>query len=46
MRRRQFLASGTALLSVAIAGCAHPPVVLDLNEASADDITDAVSTTA
>jgi hypothetical protein len=46
MRRRQFLASGTALLSVSIAGCGHPPVVLDLNEATADDIADAVSTTA
>jgi hypothetical protein len=46
MRRRQFLASGTALLSVSIAGCGHPPVVLDLNEATDDDIADAVSTTA
>lgn len=45
MRRRQFLASGAALLSVPLAGCAHPNVVLDLNEATADDITDEVSTT-
>ncbi|MDF9748271.1 hypothetical protein [Natrinema salsiterrestre] len=45
MRRRQFLKTGTALLTVAIAGCAHPPVVLDMDEATADDITGAVSTT-
>jgi len=46
MRRRQFLASGAALLPVALAGCAHPAVVLDLNEATADTIADEVSTTA
>ncbi len=46
MRRRQFLASGTALLSVAVAGCGHPSVVLDLSEATADDIADEVATTA
>lgn len=45
MRRRQFLETGTALLTVAIAGCGHPPVVLDMDEATADDITSAVSTT-
>ncbi|OLZ39322.1 hypothetical protein A6E15_18180 [Natrinema saccharevitans] len=45
MRRRQFLASGTALLSVAVAGCAHPPVVLDLDEATAEDIAAEVSVT-
>ena len=44
MRRRQFLASGTALLSVAIAGCGHPDVVLDMDEATADDIADERST--
>lgn len=38
MRRRQFLATGTALLSVSFAGCAHPAVVLDMDAASADDI--------
>lgn len=38
MRRRQFLASGTALLSVAVAGCGHPSVVLDMDDASAADI--------
>jgi hypothetical protein len=44
MRRRQFLASGTALLSVALAGCGHPPVVLDMDDATANDIADEVST--
>ena len=44
MRRRQFLAGGTALLSVAVAGCGHPDVVLDLDEASAEDIADEGST--
>ncbi|WP_144922810.1 hypothetical protein [Halorubrum salsamenti] len=43
MRRRRFLASGTALLSVGLAGCGHPSVVLDLNEATADDVADEVS---
>ncbi|MDS0221963.1 hypothetical protein NDI54_11460 [Haloarcula sp. S1AR25-5A] len=44
MRRRQFLASGTALLSVALAGCGHPAVVLDMDEATATDITNQLST--
>jgi hypothetical protein len=44
MRRRQFLAGGTALLSVAVAGCGHPNVVLDLDEASDEDIADERST--
>jgi len=44
MRRRQFLA-GTALLAVPLAGCAHPRVVLDMDEASAADIVDEVSAT-
>jgi hypothetical protein len=44
MRRRQFLASGTALLPF-LAGCAHPPVVLDMDEATEDDVADEVSTT-
>jgi hypothetical protein len=43
MRRRQFLASGTALLSVAVAGCGHPSVVLDMDAATAADIADEVS---
>ena len=46
MERRQFLASGTALLSVVVAGCGHPDVVLDLEAASDEDIADEVSTTA
>jgi len=44
MRRRQFLAGGVALLPL-VAGCAHPDVVLDLNEATDDDVADEVSTT-
>ena len=44
MRRRQFLAGGTALLSVAVAGCGHPDVVLDMDEATTDDIADERST--
>ncbi|MDH5019132.1 hypothetical protein [Halobacterium rubrum] len=43
MRRRQFLASGVALLPF-LAGCAHPTVVLDMDEATADDVADEVST--
>jgi hypothetical protein len=43
MRRRQLLASGAALLSVAGAGCGHPSVVLDMDEATAADIADEVS---
>lgn len=43
MRRRQFLASGTALLSVAVAGCGHPSVVLDMDDATGADIADEVS---
>ena len=46
MRRRQFLASGTALLSVAVAGCGHPSVVFDMDDATADDIVNEVSTVA
>jgi hypothetical protein len=46
MQRRQFLAGGSALLSVAVAGCGHPNVVLDLEAASEEDIADEVSTTA
>jgi len=46
MRRRQFLATGTALLSTALAGCGHPPVVLDMRTATSADIADEVATTA
>lgn len=38
MRRREVLASGTALLSVAVAGCGHPSVVLDMDEARSEDV--------
>jgi len=43
MRRRQFLAGGTVLLSAAVAGCGHPTVVLDMDDATATDIADEVS---
>ncbi|WP_424005139.1 hypothetical protein ACOZ4I_17560 (plasmid) [Haloarcula salina] len=46
MRRRQFLTSGTALLSTALAGCGHPPVVLDMQSATSADIADEVAMTA
>jgi hypothetical protein len=46
MRRRQFIASGTTLLAVGLAGCGHPNVVLDLEAASDDDIADEASTIA
>ncbi|QDX39419.1 hypothetical protein [Salarchaeum sp. JOR-1] len=40
MRRREFLAGGTALLALPLAGCAHPPVVLDMTEATPTRIAD------
>jgi len=43
MRRRHFLASGAAVLLPVLAGCAHPPVVLDMDEATDDDVADEVS---
>ncbi|NHN63741.1 hypothetical protein G9463_10585 [Haloarcula sp. JP-Z28] len=43
MRRRQFLAGGTVLLSAAVAGCGHPSDVLDMDDATAADIADEVS---
>ncbi|ELY81538.1 hypothetical protein [Natrinema pallidum] len=46
MHRRQLLASGTLCLAIPIAGCGHPAVVLDMDEATADEIADAVSITA
>lgn len=46
MRRRQFLAAGTALPAVLLAGCAHPPAVLDMNDATDEDIADEGSTLA
>ncbi|MCU4972801.1 hypothetical protein OB955_08615 [Halobacteria archaeon AArc-m2/3/4] len=45
MRRRQVLASGTALLSVVIAGCSDSSVVLEMDAATAEDIVDEMSTT-
>ena len=44
MKRRQVLASGAALLSVAAAGCAHPSVVLTMREATAERVANEVST--
>lgn len=44
MRRRTVLASGTALLA-ALAGCAHPDTVLDMEAATASDIVDEVTVT-
>ena len=44
MERRQFLAGGTALLAVGLAGCGHPNVVLDLEAASDEDIAGERST--
>lgn len=46
MRRREVLASGATLLATSLAGCGHPPVVLDLEEATAVDIANEVSMTA
>ena len=46
MRRRQFIASGTTLLAVGLAGCGDFDATLDMNEATADDIADERSTTA
>jgi hypothetical protein len=46
MRRRRFLAGGTVLFSVPLAGCGHPPVVLDMDAVTSTEITAAVSETA
>ncbi len=40
MRRRQFLTTGTALLAAPLAGCGHPPAVLDMDSATDEDIAD------
>jgi hypothetical protein len=45
MRRRQLLAGGAALLSVPLAGCGHPPNVLDMSEATDQRIADEKSRT-
>lgn len=44
MKRRQFLATTTALSTAVLAGCGHPPVVLDMDEATDSDIANEVST--
>lgn len=46
MRRRQFLGTGTTLLAGVLAGCGHPPVVLDMDEAMDESIVDRGSTLA
>jgi hypothetical protein len=43
MRRRELLATGTALLPLPLAGCVHPEVILTMDPATADDIADRVS---
>lgn len=43
MRRRQLLTGGTTLLATAVAGCGHPSVVLDMDDATAADIANQVS---
>jgi hypothetical protein len=45
MRRRRVLAGGAAAVSTVLAGCAHPAVVLDMDDASSSDIADEVSAT-
>jgi len=46
MRRRQLLGTGTTLLASVLAGCGHPPVVLDMDEATDEAIADRGSTLA
>jgi hypothetical protein len=43
MRRREVLAGGAALLTLPLAGCGHPPVVLDMDAASDERIAEEVS---
>ena len=43
--RRQFLSTLAAGGVATVAGCGHPPVVLDMDEATADDVADEASTT-
>ena len=43
MRRREVLATGAAFLSLPLAGCVHPEVILTMDSATADDIADRVS---
>jgi len=46
MRRRQFLATVTTLLAGVLAGCGHPPVVLDMDAATDESIAGEGSTLA
>jgi hypothetical protein len=43
MRRRQYLAASAALLAAPLAGCAHPSAVLDMTEATDEDVADSAS---
>lgn len=43
MRRREVLATTAALLTVPLAGCAHPSNVLDMDEATPERLADEVS---
>lgn len=45
MRRRKFLAGTTALLTVPLAGCAHPSNVLDMREATPQALSEEMSRT-
>ncbi|MCD2200441.1 hypothetical protein LPA44_11115 [Halobacterium sp. KA-4] len=45
MHRRTFLAGTTALLTVPLAGCAHPANVLDMREATPQALSDEMSRT-
>lgn len=46
MRRRTFLAGTAAVLTVPLAGCAHPENVLDMREATPEALSDEMSQTA
>lgn len=46
LNRRQFLSTLAVAGAATVAGCGHPPVVLDMDAATADDIADEVSMTA
>ena len=46
LNRRQFLSTVAVAGAATVAGCGHPPVVLDLDVATADTIADEVSMTA
>lgn len=46
LNRRKFLSTLAVAGAATVAGCGHPPVVLDMDAATADDIADEVSMTA